>query len=310
MQALVISTYGNPDVLHVVDRPDPAPEPGEVLVRVLGAPLQVADLALRQGLLSDVMPDPALPMTVGWELAGTVEAIGTGVSVFAPGDRVVGMSRHFFTNIGTHAQLVALPEQNLAAVPLGLDLVEVSTLPIALTAVQSLDLLNITTGTTILVTGAAGTVGRFAVRLAHLRGAHVLASASPGDQKMLTELGADVVLDRFQDLNTQIRSQLPDGVDTLLDCAVLGETALAAVKDHGKAVALLLPTPGPRRGIEPVTVFVEPNGHKLGELVSAVADGNIKLPVLGTYPLEQAAEAHRRLATGGLRGRLVFTPTL
>lgn len=116
------------------------------------------------------------------------------------------------------------------------------------------------------------------------------------------------MLDRYQDLAPQVVQHLPSGMDALLDAAVLGDPALAAVRDEGRAVALLLPAPGPRRGIEPEVVFVQPHERRLAELVTAVEAGDIELPVDATYPLEHAAGAHRRPAAGGLRGRLVFTP--
>lgn len=131
--------YGGPDVLRVVDLPAPVPAAGEVLVRVQAAAVQIADVAVREGQLADVMPDPALPMTLGWEVAGTVEAAGPGAHRFAAAYPVIGLSRHFLTGVGTQAELVALPEANLSRAPRSVDAVAASTLPIALTAVQALD---------------------------------------------------------------------------------------------------------------------------------------------------------------------------
>lgn len=308
MKALLLPAYGGPDVLTVSEVPDPVPAHGEVLVRVAAAALQIADVALREGQLTDVMPDATLPMAIGWEVAGTVTALGPGADRFRVGDQVVGMSRHFFTRIGTHAELVALPESNLSAAPVSVDAVAASTLPIALTAVQALDMLAVTTGTSVLVTGGVGTVGGYALQLARLRGAVTIASVSPRDTELARQLGATHVINRDGDLAAQVDALLGSGADALFDTAVVGETALDAVRDGGRAVAVLLPAPDPRRGITPEPVFVEPNASKQDELVRLVDNGELTLRVAGTYPLADAAGAHRRLAQGGLRARLVLTP--
>jgi NADPH:quinone reductase-like Zn-dependent oxidoreductase len=307
VKALTIPAYGGPDVLTVADLPDPVAVEGHVLVRVRAAALQIADVALREGHLAEVMPDPSLPMTVGWEFAGAVVAVGPAAGRFAVGDPVVGLSRHFATSVGAQAELIALPETSLAPAPGSVDTVAAATLPGALTAVQALDLLGVDDGTSLLVTGGVGTVGGYALQLARLRGATVIASTSPADDALARALGATSTVDRDRDLRAQVHELLPGGVDALLDTAVVGDPALDAVRDDGRAVAVLLPAPAPRRGITPEVVFTEPDGARLGELVDLVDTGRLTLRVAATYALTQAADAHRRLAQGGLRGRLVFT---
>lgn len=162
MRALTIPMYGGPEVLTAAELPDPVAGDGEVLVRVAAAALQVADVALRQGYLAQAMPDPSLPMTVGWELAGTVAGLGPGAGRFTLGDPVIGMSRHFFTRVGAQAELIALPQTNLSTAPRTVDLTTAATLPGALTAVQALDTLGISgsdSNRSLLVTGGVGTVG-------------------------------------------------------------------------------------------------------------------------------------------------------
>ncbi len=308
MRALRIPAYGGPEVLVIVDVPDPIPAAGEVLVRVEAAPMQIADVALREGHLADVMPASRLPMSVGWECAGVVVATGAGSSRFPVGTAVVGMSRHFFTQVGTQAELVALPEENLAAAPTTVDAVTASALPLALTAVQALDLLQVGPDTTVLVTGGVGAVGGYAVQLARLRGATVVASVSHADADLARGLGATHVLDRHGDVDAQVRALLPGGVDALFNTVPVNEGAFAAVRDGGRAVVTLLPAPEPGRGIATEVVFVEPHAQRLAELVRLVESGQLTLRVSRTYPLHQAAQAHRELARGGLRGRLVLLP--
>lgn len=307
MKALQIPAYGGPDVLTVAEVPTPQPGPGEVRVRVDAAAVQIADAALRAGHLAEVMPDPTLPTVPGWEFAGTVDAIGDNVPVWQPGRPVIGMTRHFDSNVGAQADYLVVPAGNLAAAPATVTAVEASTLPIALTAVQALDLLRVTAGTTLVVTGAAGTVGGYATQLAALRGATVIASVGSADTSAVIALGAAHVIDRGGDLAAQTRQLLPGGADALLNTANV-PGAIAAVRDGGRLVAVLLPPPDAERGIDVQVVFVQPDGRQLAGLARLVDNGQLRLRVAGTYPLEQAAAAHQRIDKGGLRGRLVLTP--
>lgn len=306
MRKLQIRSYGDTTGLEVVDAAVPVAGPGEVLVRVRAAPLQIADVALREGLLADHMPDPSLPMSMGWEFAGTVETVGPETDTdLKRGDSVIGMSRHFFTNVGTYADYVAVPTSGVAAAPRSVDHVTASTLPIALTAVQALDMLNVESQTTVLVTGAAGTVGGYALQLARMRGATVIASVDPTDSDAARELGADHVINRYDDLADQVHSILGSGVDACLDAAS-DPNALNTIADGGSMVAVVLPIPDTDRNIEVQVVFVEPNAQQLAALVEVVDQGRITLRVADTYDLTEAATAHQRLEEGGLRGRLVF----
>lgn len=315
MKTLQITRYGGAEVLAVADVPTPEPGRGEVRVCVEAAAVQIADAALRAGRLADVMPDPTLPTTPGWEFAGTVDAVGDAVgdttghnaTGWRHGQAVVGLTRHFDTNVGAQAEYLVVPAGNLALAPRSATAVESSTLPIALTAVQALDLLGVTAGTTLVVTGAVGAVGGYATQLAALRGATVIASASPADADALVALGAAHAIDRYGDLAAQTRRLVPGGADALLNAAnVLG--ALAAVRDGGRLVAVLLPPPDAERGIDVQVVFVQADGAQLAGLARLVDDGRLRLRVAGTYPLDRAADAHRRVETGGLRGRLVLLP--
>ena len=253
------------------------------------------------------MPDPTLPTTPGWEFAGSVDAVGGGVTGWRLGQTIIGMTRHFDTNVGAQAEYLVVPAGNLAPAPRTATAVEASTLPIALTAVQALDLLGVTVGTTLVVTGAAGAVGGYATQLAALRGATVIASVSPADADAITALGAAHAVDRGGDLAAQTRRLVPGGADALLNAANV-PGAIAAVRDGGHLVAVLLPPPDAERGIDVQVVFVQADGAQLAGLARLVDDGRLRLRVAGTYPFDQAADAHRRVERGGLRGRLVLLP--
>lgn len=308
MRQLTITRYGGPDVLAVIDADRPAAVEDEVLVEIAAAPLQIADVALRQGSLAAVMPEPHTPISVGWEFAGTIVNAGPGVTEFESGDAVIGMSRHFFTRVGTQAEYVAVPVSGIARAPADAGPVEASTIPIGLTARQALDLLDVHAGSSVLITGGAGTVGGYAVQLAAARGATVVTSVDRADYPLVNTLGATYVVDRRGHLNEQVRPLVPRGVDALFDTA--GDpTAIQAVRDQGRAVAVLLPEPQSERGIEISVVFVEPNGRQLAELVQMVDRQQLLTRVARTYRLDEAAAAHRRLEQGGLRGRLVFDLT-
>jgi NADPH:quinone reductase-like Zn-dependent oxidoreductase len=190
------------------------------------------------------------------------------------------------------------------------DLVAAATLPLnGLTALQSLDLLGLEPGQTVLVTGAAGAVGGFAVELAAARGLRVVAAASDHDEELVRGLGADVFVPRSAPLAETVRQVVPGGVDGALDAAVLGLPALDAVRGGGAFVVVIAgAAPPPLRGIRVANVLVRADGAALRELSALVDQGRLTLRVAGTLPLTEVAEAHRRLEKGGLRGRLVLVP--
>lgn len=297
MKALQIKQYGGPEVLEVVDLPEPQTAPGEVLVRVRAATVNPVDAFTRQGYTQELAPGIALPVTPGWDLAGT-----------ADGRRVAGLLQWFEgTGHGAQAEVVAVPEASLAPVPDGVDDVTAAAVPLnGLTARQALDLLALEPGQVVLVTGATGAVGGFAVQLAAQAGAHVLAVGSYGDEAWLDSLGAKEVLGRAapEELVAQVRERFSDGVDAVLDAAPTGGL-IGAVRDGGGYVTVIDPAvPAPERGIAPVKVNVQPDGAQLAQLLRLVADGRLAVRVAGTLPLERAGEAQQ--ATG-LRGKLVLT---
>jgi NADPH:quinone reductase-like Zn-dependent oxidoreductase len=245
----------------------------------------------------------------GWDVAGIVDAVGSGVEDFNPGQPVVGLSDWLATRVGTHAEFVVLPAAALAPAPAQVTPQEAATLPAnALTAVQALDLLGLARGQTLAITGAGGAVGGYTVELARLRGIRVLAIGSAPDEQFLTSRDARYV-PRSDDPAGALRAVAPDGVDGLLDAAVLGAPVLGAVRDGGVFASVIPPaTPPTERGIRMEVVGLHSDGTQLRELVRLVERGHLTLRVADVLTFEQVSEAHARFAKGGLRGRIVLVP--
>ncbi|GIJ43167.1 NADPH:quinone reductase [Virgisporangium aliadipatigenens] len=308
MRALTFHEYGPPSVLRVDEVPLPAPAGGEVRIRVAAAPAQPVDAATRAGVFAGRGPDTT-GRTLGWDVAGTVDAVGDGVTGFAVGDEVVGLSDWFAPGNGAQAEYVVLPAAAVARAPAGVSAVEASTLPLnAQTASQALDLLDLPAGATLAVTGAAGSVGGYAVELAIHRGLRVVAIAGAADEEWLRGRGATFVR-RADAVGDAVRAVVPEGVDGFFDPAGVGAPALGAVRDGGRyVIAVGTRPPAGERGISTAVVMVHSDGAELARLAGLVESGALTLRVAGAYPLEDAATVHELLAKGGVRGRLVFVP--
>ncbi|WP_234538777.1 NADP-dependent oxidoreductase [Streptomyces shenzhenensis] len=311
MRAVVVRSFGGPEVLEVSEVPVPAVGPGQVRVRVEAAAVNPVDAATRSGALASagLMP-PREVIGIGWDVAGRVDELGAGVTTFAPGDRVIGLRDRLDVSLGTYADFVVLDAEAVAPAPEGVSATEAATLPLnGLTALQALDLLALEPGATLLVTGAAGAVGGFAVELAALRGLQVAATAGAADEAFVRAAGARWFVPRSADLSQAVRDLVPGGVDGALDAAVLGVRALGAVRNRGAFVSVVAgAAPVPLRGIKVSEQWVAADGSALAWLSSLAARGQLSLRVADALPLNRADEAHKALARGGLRGRLVLTP--
>ncbi|GIJ41070.1 NADP-dependent oxidoreductase [Micromonospora andamanensis] len=305
MRAVRYAQFGGPEVLHVVtDLPVPQPGPGQVRVRVAASVLHPVDLMIRAGRFPAPLP-MGLPYVPGWDVAGTVDAVGPSVTGFTVDDQVIGFSPWLRTTVGAHAEYVVLDAAWLTAAPDGVPAPEAATLPTnGLTAAQVLDLLSLAAGSSVLVTGAAGQVGGFTLALARVAGLRVTGLAGDGDREFVESQGATFVP----------RSDGPPGLptggfDAVVDLAVIGPSLLDLVRDGGGFVAASPPLrPEPVRGIRTYALDVLPDGTRLGELVKRVERGEIPLRVAGVYPFADAAAAHERLARGGVRGGVVIVP--
>lgn len=312
MRALVVKRFGGPEVLEVVDAPVPVPGTGEVLVRVTAAAVHPHDLMVRSGaMVAHGVAVPAGQVSLGADVVGTVEAVGAGVFGIAAGDDVVGLEERLDLPYGVQAEYVVLPQWAVAPAPRGVSPELAAALPLdAITADQALAELCLKPGQWLLVTGAAGAVGGFAVELARMRGLRVVAQAAPGDEKLVRGFGAELVVSRDVPLAPAVRALVPGGADGALDAANLGVVAMDAIRHGGAFAALLNNAPMARRGIRSVNVAWTVDGGRLAELSALAEAGRLTPRVAATYPLERAAEAHEALARGGSRGRHVLIPAL
>ncbi|WP_329286070.1 NADP-dependent oxidoreductase [Streptomyces sp. NBC_00691] len=305
MRAVVVEQWGGPE--NLVEREVERPEPGlgEVLVRVHAAGVNPVDWKTRAG--GALIEWGAVP-AVGWDVSGTVDAVGPGVGIFHPGDEVFGMPL-FPRQAGGYAEYVVAPARHLAPKPASLTHVEAAALPLAaLTAWQALvDAADVRPGERVLVHAAAGGVGHLAVQIAKARGAYVIGTASAGKHELLRTLGADEVIDyretRFEDVVSD--------VDVVLD-GIGGETAersLAVLRDGGRLITLPGPddVPAARDGVRAAWVLVEPDHLGLREIAALVEQGRLRPVVEVVVPLAEAAKAHAIGEQGRTTGKIVLT---
>ena len=312
MRAVVVRSVGGPEALELMDVFVPVPGPGQIRIRVEAAAVNPVDAATRSGQLLAAGLMPARDVIgIGWDVAGIVDALGAGVVGFAPGDAVIGVRDRLDVPLGTYAEYVVLDVGAVAPAPAGLSAAEAATLPLSgLTAFQALDVLDMAPGSTLLVTGAAGAVGGFAVELAAGRGLRVVAVAGAEDEAFVRGAGAERFVPRTApDLAEEVRALAPGGVDAALDAAALGIPVLGAVRNRGAFVSVVGGSaPAALRGITVHQHWIAADARTLAHLAALADTGRLTPRVADTLPLEEAPRAHARLAKGGLRGRLVLTP--
>ncbi len=310
MRAVGLFTQGGPEVLQVVELPEVHAGPGEVRIRVHAAAVNPTDVGVRNGTRAEQQKADPPPYVPGMEAAGIVDEVGSGVpDRLKIGDAVIAIVVPKGSH-GAYREQIALDARSVVRAPAGKTHVEAATLPMnGLTARQSLDLLKLSPGQVIAVTGAAGAYGGYVIQLAKTEGLTVIADASEKDEKLVLSLGADIVVRRGDDVASRIRSRFPQGVDGLADGAVLNALAIPAVRDGGAFTSVRGFQGVPQRDIHFTTTMVRSYAHefeKLDRLRRQVEAGEITLRVAEAYPPERAAEAHRRLEAGGTRGRLVM----
>ncbi|MCW2634810.1 MAG: NADPH:quinone reductase, Zinc-containing alcohol dehydrogenase superfamily [Blastococcus sp.] len=309
MRGIAYDRFGDESVLTLRDDlPEPPVGPDTVLVRVHAAGVNPVDVAVREGRLAGAFPHH-FPIIPGWELSGVVEAAGPAVVGFEPGDEVFGYVRRDDVQWGTAAELVPAPQRCLAPKPASLSFAEAGALPLAgLTAYEAMvDLLNVEPGDRVLVTRGAGGVGTFAVQIAAALGAEVVATASARNHGYLRSLGAAEVYDYA---DGPISAQLEQPVDALLDL-VGGETLRDAVKavrltEHRGIRLVSAVDPAVREHLGSY-LFVRPDEHGFGALGELAEGGQLRVPIAKAFPLEQLADAHRLVAGGHVRGKVVVT---
>jgi NADPH:quinone reductase-like Zn-dependent oxidoreductase len=305
MKAVRFHAYGDPAVLRYEDVDQPTPGAGEVRIRVAGTSFNGVDDGIRGGYLQGPFP-LTLPHVPGIDVAGTVDALGDGVDTVAVGDAVIGFLP--MTEDGASAEYVVAPADILAAAPTSIPLADAAAFPmVALTAWQALfDDAGLTEGQRVLINGAGGGVGGYAVQLAKRAGAHVIATAGPRSLGRARAAGADEVIDHT---TTDVTDAVREPVDVLLNLARIAPEALAALAGKVAADGVVVNTvptiPLPEGGVRTVGVFVRSDAAQLAELAALVDQGHLRVDIAERVPLTELAAVHARAAAGELSGKVV-----
>ncbi|MCX4906307.1 NADP-dependent oxidoreductase [Streptomyces sp. NBC_00878] len=308
MRAAVVKVkkFGGPEAVEVLEVPLPEPGPLEVRIKVAGAALNPADTVLRTGVFSPFEDFEYIGL--GFDAAGTVDAVGPGV-LLKVGTPVIAFDAPLLRPTKAQAEYLVTDLNSIALAPEGMALTLAATIPLnAITASQALDRLPLRPRDTLLVTGAAGAVGGYAVELARTRGVRIVTQGRPEDEEFLRGR-ASWFVSSDEELSEAVRRFVPEGVDGVLDAAALGAPALAAVRDGGIFSSVRADVlPAPERGIAVRHTPAGPEPTRLSYL-SALAEVGVLTPrVAQIYPLSQAAEAYAQFARGGRRGRIVLVP--
>lgn len=309
MRAIGVTEYGGPEVLHEVDVPAEDLGEGQVRVRVGKATVNPTDTGIRSGMRSSAARPEQGVEVPGMEVAGAVVAVGAGVEDLAVGDRVMAIVVPSGTH-GAYREEVVLPVASVVPIPAGVTDAEAATVPMnGLTARAALDLLDLDRGEIVAVTGAAGALGGYVIQLAKADGLVIVADAAEKDVDLVRGLGADVVVPRGPQVAAAIRAAYAEGVAGLVDCSLQQAEVVPAVRDGGGMVTVRgWDGDGEERiRVMPVMVRSVAERHDLLEaLRRQVEQGALTLRVADVVPATEAAQAHRRLEAGGVRGRLVL----
>ncbi|WP_407358812.1 NADP-dependent oxidoreductase [Microbacterium sp. LTA6] len=309
MKAVRFHEVGGPEVLQFEEIEQPVPASGQVRVRVAASAFSAADNGMRAGFL----PIPlTLPHVPGYDVSGTVDAIGEGVEGFALGDAVIGFLP--MGEDGGAAEYVLAPVDALVPAPTRVPLADAAAFPsVALTARQALfDDGRLEAGQRVLIVGAGGVVGKYAIALAKRAGAYVIATASPRSADAVRAAGADEIIDHTE---TDVLDAVAEPVDLLLNLAPIEPaefTALVSlVRSGGVVVSTTAWMPAPddaERNVRSVVVYVRSDAEKLAELVSLVDSGDLRVEVTRRIPLTELRALHAEAAQGRISGKVIVIP--
>ena len=303
MKAVRFHEYGGPEVLRYEDVEQPAPGAGQVRIRVAATSFNGVDGNIRAGFMRGPIP-VELPHTPGLDVAGTVDAIGDGVADIAVGDQVIGFLP--MTGTGAAADYVIAPAEILTGAPRNIPLADAAALPlVGLTAWQALfDHGKLTAGQRVLINGAGGAVGGYAVQLAKEAGARVIATAAPRSAERVRAAGADEVIDHT---TTDLTSAVTEPVDLALNLAPVAPEQLAAlvtlIRDGGALVNTTVWMPAPSdeaRGVRGIDLFVRSDADQLADLAARVGTGELRVEVAQRVPLADLPAVHARAGAGEL----------
>jgi NADPH:quinone reductase-like Zn-dependent oxidoreductase len=304
MRAVAVTALGGPEVLHVVDLPDPVAGPGEVLVRTRFVCVHPADIGARIGMIpGGPVPPPFLP---GWDFTGEVVAVGGPDSPYAVGDLVVGMVPWLRTRgaVGAYAELIAAEESWIVPLPDGVDPAQAATVPLnGMTAYQALDLLDLAEGEPLFVTGASGGLGGFAAQMAARQGNPVIALANDGDEDWVRALGVTTVIPRSAGPAAAGR------VRAVFDAVPMGAPAAEVVADGGVLITTRPTEPvDPARGVRQQIVLIDPVHETLKAAIDDLAAGRLHTRIAAEFPFADAPQAHRAAEAAGRRGKILLVP--
>ncbi|MEE1836182.1 NADP-dependent oxidoreductase [Streptomyces sp. SP17KL33] len=311
MKAVRFHEYGAPDVLRYEDVEQPLPGAGEVRIRVAATSFNPVDGNIRGGFMRGPIP-VELPHTPGIDVAGTIDALGEGVDGIAVGDDVVGFLP--MDGTGAAAEYVLAPTAVLASAPKSVPLADAAALPlVGLTAYQALfDHGKLTAGQRVLINGAGGAVGGYAVQLAKHAGAHVIATAGPRSSEAVKSAGADEVIDHT---TTSMTAAVTEPVDVVLNLAPVDPAELAAlvtlVRPGGVLVNTTVWMPAPsdeERGVRGIDLFVRSDADQLAKLVASIDRGELRVDVAERVPLAELPALHARAAEGAVHGKVIVVP--
>ena len=309
MKAVRIHNYGGPEVLNYEDAPRPEPGEGEVLIRVHATSVNPIDWKVRAGYMKDFLPH-SFPLILGCDVSGVIEEVGPNPAAsghFKKGDEVYSLPDH--TRNGGYAEYIVVRESEVALKPNALHHVRAAAVPLAaLTAWQALfDTAQLQPEQRVLIHGAAGGVGHFAVQLAKWKGAHVIGTASAKNHEMLYELGADELIDytarHFEDV--------AENIDVVLD-TIGGDTqrrSWQVLKRGGILVSLVQPpseNKAKEHGVRGIMLGARANGQELTEIAKIIDAGKLAPVIDRILPLSEARRAHELSQSGHTRGRIVL----
>jgi NADPH:quinone reductase-like Zn-dependent oxidoreductase len=309
MHAMRFHAFGQPDVLRYETLDTPMPGPGQARIRVAATSFNPVDAAIRAGFLRDAFP-VALPHVPGIDVAGTVDALGVGVTALAIGDRVIGLLP--MVADGAAAEYVLAPAEVLAAAPTTIPLGDAAALPVVgLTAWQAVvEHAAVRTGQRVLVNGAGGAVGAYAVQLAKHAGAAVLATASPRSVARVRAAGADQVIDHT---TTTVADAVTAPVDVVLNLAPIAPEELAALTALIRPGGIVLSTTTEAAGdaardVRGLNMYVRSDTSQLRSLVAMVDAGELHVDVAERRPLAELPRVHAQALNGALSGKVVLLP--
>jgi NADPH:quinone reductase-like Zn-dependent oxidoreductase len=310
MKAVGIMKHGGPEALEVLEVPDINVGPGQIRIRNFAASVNPVDVSVRNGSMTQmqkVNPPPYIP---GMDAAGIIDQIGEDVKTdLKVGDSVMAMVVPNGDH-GAYKENIVLDQNAVVKAPKNTTHIQASTLPMnSLTARLSLDLLDLSKGQVLAVTGSPGAYGGFVVQLAKADGLTVIADSNDSDRSLLESLGVDIIIPRGEGFAERIRQEFPDGVDGMADGALLNEAAIEAVKDGGSFTSVRGFKGEPQRDIDFTATWVtayDCKKDKLETLCKQAESGVLTLRVADSVKMENAAEAHKKLEAGGTRGRMII----